>query len=104
MEKQKIIGISNREEYICYTLDKNEFYYAFLTNLLKEFDVKHIPDFYDDAGKLSNPISEFDSMFYWDDNSISIIHVIGYERIFLFVKTNLRDKLNKFMENNCEFN
>ena len=104
MEKQKILAISNKEDYICYTLDKNKFYYDFLINTLKEFNVKQIPDFYDETGKLPNPISEVDTTFSWEDDSISINHVIGYKKIFLFVKTKSRDKLNRFMELNCEFN
>lgn len=103
MEKQKILAISNKEDYICYTLDKNKFYYDFLIDMLKEFNVKKIPDFYDETGQLPDPITEIDSTFSWEDDSINIYHVIGYKKIFLFVKTKLQDKLNKFIESNCEF-
>ena len=104
MEKLKIYGISNREDYICYTLDKSKFYYNFLMNLLKEFNVEEIPDFYDgDTGQLPNTLEIIDSHHFFEDSKISIIHVIGYKKIFLFVKTSLRDKLNRFMEKNCIF-
>lgn len=104
MEKLKILAISNREDYICYTLDKSKFYYNFLMNLLKEFNVKQIPDFYDgETGQLPNIIKITDSHYSFEDDIISLIHIIGHKKIFLFVKTKLRNKLNKFMESNCKF-
>lgn len=104
MEKLEILAISNKEDYICYTLDKSKFYYTFLMNLLKEFNVKHIPDFYgDENGQLPNTLEIIDSQYSFEDDKISIIHVIGHKKIFLFIKTDLRDKLNNFMDKNCEF-
>ena len=102
MEKQKILAISNREKYICYKLEKNKSYYDFLFSLLKEFNIK-IPDLYDDGGKLPDVLKEEDSHSYYENSNVDIIEIIGHKTIFLIVYTDLRDKLNKFIEKNCEF-
>ena len=102
MEKQKILAISNRESYICYKIEKKTSYYDFLFLLLKEFKVK-IPDLYDEFGKLPDILKEEDYHSHYGDDNIEIIEIIGHRSIFLIVRTNLRDKLNKFMELNCEF-
>lgn len=102
MEKQKILAISNRESYICYKLEKTTSYYNFLFLLLKEFKVK-IPDLYDEFGKLPDILKEEDSHSHYGDDNVEIIEIIGHKFIFLIVRTNLRYKLNKFMEENSEF-
>ena len=102
MEKQKIIGISNRDDYICYNLEKKSSYNEFLFALLKEFNVD-IPDLYDDNGKLPDILKEEDSHSDYEGNDIKIIEIIGHKSIFLIIFTDLRDKLNKFMERHSEF-
>ncbi len=102
MEKQKILAISNREKYICYKLEKKSSYYDFLFVLLKEFNVK-IPDLYDNYGKLPDVLKEEDSHSNYEGNDIEIIEIVGHKSIFLIISTDLKDKLNKFMESNCEF-
>lgn len=102
MEKQKILAISNREKYICYKLEKKSSYYDFLFTLLKEFNV-NIPDLYDDYGKLPDVLKEEDSHSNYEGNDIEIIEIIGHKSIFLIISTDLKDKLNKFIESNSEF-
>lgn len=102
MEKQKVLGISNREIGICYTLEKKSSFYEFLLSLLKELEVEQVPDLYDGV-KLPNATKEVDSYFYWDDPNVSVTSIIGANKIFLIVKTEQKDKLREFMEKNTEF-
>lgn len=102
MEKQKILAISHRENYICYKLEKKSSYYDFLFSLLKEFNIK-VPDLYDDNGKLPDVMIQEDDCSYDGNDDINIIEVFGHKCIFLIISTDLQDKLNKFIEKNCVF-
>ena len=102
MEPQTIHSISNRETSICYVLEKQSSYYDFLFNLLREFNVR-LPDLRGDSGKLPDIMEETDLLMYYENDDIDITEVIGSKKIFLIIKTNLKDKLIKFMEQNCIF-
>ncbi len=102
MEKQKILAISHKEDYICYKLEKRKSYYDFLFSLLKEFKIK-IPDLYDETGKLPDILKEEDTHSYYNSDTLEVIEIIGHKSIFLIFKTRPHEKLTKFMEENCEF-
>ncbi len=102
MEKQKILAISNKEEYICYTLEKTKSYYDFLCPLLKEFNIK-IPDFYEADGEIVDILKVEDSHVSYNNGDVYITQITGHKAIFLIFHTNLRAKLRKFMEEHCEF-
>ncbi len=101
MQKQIITAISNRDKAICYTIEKNESYFRFLFLLLKDFNLK-IPDIYDGSGNLPD-INQNDTYTFYGNKDIDIVEVFGKDRIFLIIETDLRDRLTKFMETNCEF-
>jgi len=102
MEKQKIVGISNREDYVELILKKDKTYYPFLFNLLKKLNIE-IPDIQDYMGNELNILEERDSSMIFGKNSNKIYEVIGHEKIFLFVQTELREELAKFIQKNCKF-
>lgn len=102
MEKQKILSISNTDDYICYVLEKDSSFYKFLSSLLDYFGID-IPDFYEPSGELEDASRELDTQIYYVGKNIKILEVIGYKKIFLFFFTKERKKLKKFMEENCEF-
>lgn len=103
MEKQKIQAISHKEESISYKLAKTSDYYSFLTSLLKEFGMEKIPDFYDDKGEMLDASKETDTYSHFKTDEIEINEVIGSDSVFLIIRTNDREKLSKFMEENCTF-
>ena len=103
MEKQIITAISNREIGTCYILKKKSSFYEFLLSLLKELKVEQIPDLYSgETGKLPDVTKTADDYFYWDDPVAQITVISGANKVFLIIKTKHKDKLQKFMEKNCE--
>ena len=102
MAKQKIIGISNREEYVNLTLKKEKTYYPFLFSLLRLLNIK-IPDIQDYMGNDPNILEEKDSSITYGEKPDIIYEVIGCDQIFLFIHTESREKLSEFIQENCEF-
>ena len=102
MTKQKIVGISNREDYIELILDKNEDYYNFLFDLLRNLNIK-IPDIQDYMGNNPKIMEETDSSMVYGEKSNKIFEVIGCNKIFLYIQTELRENLTTFIQDNCEF-
>ncbi|MFH0752331.1 MAG: hypothetical protein V1914_01910 [archaeon] len=103
MEKQKILGLSNRGEIgICYILEKKSSFYEFLLSLLKELKVEQVPDLYDGTD-LPDAKKEVDTYFYWDDPNVSVTSIVATNKIFLIIRTEQKDKLHEFMEKNTEF-
>lgn len=103
MEKQKIVGISNRDDYVKLILKKQETYYPFLFSLLRILKIK-IPDIQDYMGNDPNILEEKDSSIVYGGRTNNIYEVIGCDEIFLFIHTKSRDKLTTFIQENCEFN
>lgn len=101
-EKQKVVGISNSDDYVQLILKKEETYYPFLFSLLKELHIA-IPDIQDYMGKDPNIIEEKDSSIVYGEKSNNIYEVIGCDQIFLFIHTELREQLSEFIQENCEF-
>ena len=102
MEKQTIYSISNKEDFVCYELGKKEYFFKFLLKLLDEFSIRK-PDLYDEEGKLPN-IKKYVDFYESYENKDTLIHVIyGFKRVFLLIRTDLREKLVKFMETNADF-
>ena len=102
MEKQKIIGISNRDDYVELILEKQELYYTFLFKLLEILGIK-IPDTQDYMGNDPKIIEEKDSSMTYGEKRNKIFEVIGCDKIFLFIQTESREKLTAFIQENGEF-
>ncbi len=102
MMQQKIFGISNNDDYLELILKKDTNYYQFLFDLLKEIKIP-IPDLQDYRGNDPKPLEIIDSSMTYGTKSNKIFQVIGKDRIFLFIQTELRDKLTTFIQENCEF-
>ena len=103
MEKQILTSISNRENFICYTLKKSESYYEFLFGLLDALGIQK-PDLYDGmTGKLPDVYEEIDEYFPYENEDSEIIEFMGKDKIFLVIRTKHMDKLREFIENNTEF-
>ena len=104
MEKQTITGISNREMGTWYTLEKKSSFYEFYQSLLEALEVEQLPDLYSsETGKLPDAKQKEDSYTYWDDPVVQITAIFGANKIFLIIKTDNKEKLQKFMEENTEF-
>ncbi|MFP4656123.1 MAG: hypothetical protein ACLFNK_00920 [Candidatus Woesearchaeota archaeon] len=101
-QKVKVNGISNREDYLCITTEKDSNHYPFLFNLLKHSGEK-IPDIQDEEGKDPDITKEEDYYAFYGKNNISIMKVVGHKKIFFFMKTEERDKLSQFIMENTEF-
>ena len=95
----QITAISNREEQICYKIKKSSEFYAFLFDLLKEFNEK-LPDIQDEKGNSPDIFKEVDTYSFQKGESIGITQVTGKEHVFLIIKTKQREKLNEFIKNN----
>jgi hypothetical protein len=102
MEKQKIKGISNRDDYVKLILKKEETYYPFLFKLLKKLNIE-IPDIQDYMGNDPNILEEKDSSMVYGEGLNKIYEVIGCDDIFLFIHTELRKELTNFIQENSEF-
>lgn len=102
MEKQKIVGISNREDYVELILEKQEPYYTFLFKLLETLGIK-IPDIQDYMGNDPKIMEEKDSSMTYGEKKNQIFQVIGCDKIFLYIQTESREKLTTFIQDNCEF-
>ena len=100
MKKPKVTAISNREDYFCITTEKDSNHYPFLFSLLKHFGEK-IPDIQDYMGRDPDITKEEDSYSFYGEKNISIIHVIGKDKVFLFMKTDRREELSQFILDNA---
>ena len=102
MKKIELTGISNREDFFCLTISKSDLYYPFLFKLLKHFD-EEIPDIQNEKGNSPNILDEEDTYTFYGKNNLNIIEVIGKNKIFLFIITDLRDKLSDFIQKNSKY-
>ena len=102
MKKPKVTAISNRDDYLCITTEKDSNHYPFLFSLLKHFGEK-IPDIQDYMGRDPDITKEEDFYAFYGKKNISIIKVVGHKKIFLFMKTDRRVELSQFILDNTEF-
>ncbi|MBN2368484.1 hypothetical protein JXC34_05690 [Candidatus Woesearchaeota archaeon] len=97
-----IVGISNREEFICYTFEKNKLYYKILPQILKKINIV-VPDFYEPSGKLTDATKITDSYSYYSNTKSKILEVIGEKRIMLFFFSIDKLKLNSLIDKIAEY-
>ena len=98
----EITAISNTEKFICYKIKKSNDFYHFFLGLFKEFEGE-IPDIQDNMGNNPNIFEKEDSYSYFDNENFEIIQFIGKDYVFLFIKTNQKEKLNQYVKKNSEF-
>jgi len=106
MTSQKIEGISNKKDYVCFTLKKDKTYNPFIKGLLKELNIQYHQT-QDELGNVTNAEEVTDTYTSYGDEGNRLIEVSGNEKIFLFSltpsNTEIRDKVTKYILENTEF-
>lgn len=83
MEKLKITGISNHNDVICYFIEKDKKFYRLFSLLLERLNIA-VPDFYESSGELIDVLSLSDSFSHYSNGSVTILEVVGQEKVMLF--------------------
>lgn len=99
---KKTLGINKRKECVRLIWRKEKTYYPFLFKLLSLLEIRK-PDFQDEKGNNPDIMEKYDKSYFYTGESDTVYEVVRYEKIFLFIHTDLRDELGEFVLENCEF-
>ena len=101
-KKHVLFSVRNKEDRVCWELERNQSFFDLLFKLLDTFKIKK-PDLFDAEGNFASIEEYADSYDYFYNEEAQIDIVYGNKRIFLIIRTKKHYLLTQFIEDNCEF-